>query len=50
MLLLARGADVNGRPRYAGESAIEATARPDTRRGLLVGWLRDNGATGGSKG
>lgn len=44
MLLLARGADVNGRPSYARQSAIEAAAGPDTRRNLLVGWLRDNGA------
>jgi ankyrin repeat protein len=49
MLLLGGGADVNGRPRYAGKSAIEAAAGPDTRRDLLVGWLRDNGATGGSE-
>jgi ankyrin repeat protein len=46
MLLLARGADVNGRPSYARQSAIEAAAGPDTRRDLLVGWLRDNGVTG----
>jgi ankyrin repeat protein len=46
MLLLARGADINGRPGYAGRSAIEAAAGPDTRRDLLVGWLRDSGATG----
>jgi ankyrin repeat protein len=49
MLLLARGADINGRPGYAGKSAIEAAAGPDTCRDLLVGWLRDNGATGGSE-
>ena len=50
MLLMASGADVNGRPSYAGQSAVEAAAGPDTRRSLLVGWLRDNGATvsGGS--
>jgi uncharacterized protein len=45
MLLRARGADVNGRPGYAGRSAIEAAAGPDTGRDLLVGWLRDHGAT-----
>lgn len=49
MLLLARGADVNGRPGYAAKSAVEAAAGPDTRRDLLVGWLRDNGATGSSE-
>jgi ankyrin repeat protein len=46
MLLLARGADINGRPGYAAQSSIQAAAGPDTRRDLLVGWLRDNGATG----
>jgi hypothetical protein len=46
MLLLGWGADVNGRPSYAGKSAVAAAAGPDTRRDLLVGWLRDNGATG----
>lgn len=45
MLLLSRGADINGRPNYAGQSAIEAAAGADTRRDLLVAWLRDNGAT-----
>jgi hypothetical protein len=49
MLLLARGADINGRPGYAGQSAIDAAAGPDTRRDL-VGWLRDNGATGSGQG
>jgi hypothetical protein len=49
MLLLARGADINGRPSYAAKSTIEAAAGPDTRRDLLVSWLRDNGATGGGE-
>ena len=49
-MLLARGADVNGRPSYAGKSAIEAAGGPDTRRDLLVRWLRDSGATGSVEG
>jgi hypothetical protein len=49
MLLLDRGADVNGRPSYAGQSAIKAAAAPDTRRDLLVIWLRDNGAAEGGQ-
>jgi uncharacterized protein len=42
--LLARGADINGRPGYAQQTALETAAGPDTRRDLLVTWLREQGA------
>jgi ankyrin repeat protein len=44
-LLLAAGADINGIPGYSAKSAVDVAAGPDTRRGLLVGWLRERGAT-----
>jgi uncharacterized protein len=43
-LLLARGADVRWIPDYAGGTAVDAAAGPDTRRDLLVTWLRERGA------
>jgi ankyrin repeat protein len=45
MLLLQRGADINGQPHYAGKSALQAATGPDTRRDLLTEWLRKHGAT-----
>jgi len=44
MDLLGRGAEINGRPPYAGQSALAAARGPSTRRELLVAWLRENGA------
>jgi uncharacterized protein len=44
-LLLARGADVNWVPDYAQGPGLDVAAGPDTRRDLLVTWLRERGAT-----
>jgi uncharacterized protein len=42
--LLAEGADINTSPDYAGnQTALDQVLKPDTRRDLLAGWLRDNG-------
>jgi uncharacterized protein len=42
--LLARGADINNSPDYAGnQAALDQVLKPDTRRDLLAGWLRDHG-------
>ena len=42
--LLAAGADVNASPDYAGNrTALDQVLTPDTRHGLLAGWLRDHG-------
>jgi hypothetical protein len=42
--LLAGGADINNSPDYAGgQTALDQVLKPDTRRDLLAGWLRDNG-------
>jgi uncharacterized protein len=43
-MLLARGADINGHPDYTDQSPLEAAGAADTRRGLLVDWLRERGA------
>ncbi len=43
-LLLARGADVNWVPDYAESTGLDVAAGPDTRRDLLVAWLREHGA------
>jgi uncharacterized protein len=43
-LLLARGADVNWIPDYAERTPLEAADGLDTRRDLLVTWLREHGA------
>jgi ankyrin repeat protein len=44
--LLAAGAEVNASPEYANnETALDSAIRPDTRRDLLAGWLRERGAT-----
>ena len=42
--LLARGAEIDGRPDYSNQSPLEAAGAPDTRRGILVDWLRSQGA------
>ncbi len=44
--LLALGADVNGRPGYAGQTVLEVVTAPDTRRSTMADWLREQGATG----
>jgi uncharacterized protein len=44
--LLAAGADINASPDYAGsKTALDQAVKPDTRRDLLAGWLREQGAT-----
>ena len=44
--LLAAGADINASPAYAsGQTALDQVLKPDTRRDLLAGWLREHGAT-----
>ncbi|MGH3274192.1 MAG: ankyrin repeat domain-containing protein [Streptosporangiaceae bacterium] len=42
--LLHRGADINGIPGYAQQTPLDIAPGPDTRRELLVSWLRDQGA------
>jgi uncharacterized protein len=44
-LLLARGADVDWVPDHAQGPGLDVAAGPDTRRDLLVTWLRERGAT-----
>jgi uncharacterized protein len=44
-LLLARGANVNATPGYSRhQTPLDVAGSPDTRRGLLVDWLREHGA------
>jgi ankyrin repeat protein len=45
--LLAPGADLNGKPDYAEQTPLEIAGVTglDTRRELLVTWLREQGAT-----
>jgi ankyrin repeat protein len=45
-LLLSRGADVNAKPGYSNGTPLDIAGGPDTRRGQLVTWLREHGATG----
>ena len=46
--LLARGADVNAIPDYAGQqTALEAAGSADTQRQNLVDWLKERGAAEG---
>jgi hypothetical protein len=44
--LLARGADLNGKPDYAEETPLDIAGAEglDTRREALVTWLREQGA------
>ena len=48
-LLLARGADIDFVPDYTEQTPLEAAGGVDTRRGVLVDWLREQGATGGER-
>jgi ankyrin repeat protein len=43
-LLLARGADLNGTPSWGGNTPLDAASGLETRRELLVSWLRAQGA------
>lgn len=48
-LLLSHGADIHAVPGYTtGTTVLEIAAGPDTRRHLLLGWLRDQGADRGT--
>jgi ankyrin repeat protein len=42
--LLARGADLNGTPSWGDDTPLDAAAGVETRRELLVSWLRAQGA------
>ena len=42
--LLATGADINWVPDYAKRTPLDAAGSLDTRRDMLVSWLRDKGA------
>ena len=44
-LLLARGADINAIPGYSEQAPLDVAGSMDTRRGQLVSWLRERGAT-----
>jgi ankyrin repeat protein len=45
-LLLTRGADINATPDYSHhQTPLDIAASMDTRRGQLVSWLRERGAT-----
>jgi len=42
--LLARGADINAVPDHTGRTPLDIASSVDTRRGALIGWLRERGA------
>jgi ankyrin repeat protein len=44
-LLLARGAAIDASPDYTDQTPLDAAGSTDTRRGHLVSWLRERGAT-----
>jgi uncharacterized protein len=44
-LLLARGADINAMPGYSDQAPLDIAGAMDTRRGQLVSWLGERGAT-----
>jgi ankyrin repeat protein len=44
-LLLDRGANFDAVPDYTDQTPLEVAGSPDTRRGQLVAWLRDQGAS-----
>jgi uncharacterized protein len=49
-LLLARGADIDATPGYSNHmTPLDIAGSTDTRRGQLVTWLRERGATSGTK-
>jgi hypothetical protein len=49
-LLLARGADIDATPSYSNHmTPLDIAGSTDTRRGQLVTWLRERGATSGTK-
>jgi ankyrin repeat protein len=44
-LLLARGAHIDAIPSYSDQAPLDVAGSVDTRRGQLVSWLRERGAT-----
>jgi len=42
--LLARGANINTIPEYSNETPLQAAGGTDTRRQILVDWLKERGA------
>jgi uncharacterized protein len=44
-LLLTRGADIDAIPGYSEQAPLDVAGSTDTRRGQLVSWLRERGAT-----
>lgn len=49
--LFAAGAEIDASPDYAGgQTALDQALKPDTRRDLLAGWLREHGASGSRNG
>jgi uncharacterized protein len=42
--LLAKGAAINAIPGYSGQTALQAAGAADTRREILVDWLKERGA------
>ena len=47
--LLARGADLNGKPSWGDVTPLDVAESVDTGREALVAWLRDLGAKKSSK-
>jgi ankyrin repeat protein len=45
--LLAHGASVNAIPEYSKQTPLQAAGAADTRRQILVDWLKERGAAGG---
>jgi ankyrin repeat protein len=43
--LLAQGATINVIPGYSGQTALQAAGAADTRRQILVDWLKEHGAS-----
>jgi ankyrin repeat protein len=42
--LLGQGASINVIPDYSGQTALQAAGATDTRRQILVDWLKEHGA------
>jgi uncharacterized protein len=47
--LLAQGASINVIPGYSEQTALQAAGEADTRRQILVDWLKERGAAEGSR-
>jgi ankyrin repeat protein len=45
--LLAQGANINIIPEYSEQTALQAAGAADTRRQILVDWLKEHGAAEG---